>query len=100
MEMNQELTKERAIELLKECKDPELGLDVWTLGLIYELDVSASSVKIKMTLTSPTCPFGQMMISEIKDRLKLSGGASDVEVELTFTPPWEPPAKVRTMLGI
>jgi metal-sulfur cluster biosynthetic enzyme len=41
-----------------------------------------------------------MMISEIKDRLKLSGGASEVDVELTFNPPWEPPTKVRTMLGI
>ncbi|MAF89379.1 MAG: aromatic ring hydroxylase [Euryarchaeota archaeon] len=100
MGMIQELNEERVIELLKECKDPELGIDVWTLGLIYEIKVTSSAVKIKMTLTSPTCPFGQMMISEIKDRLKLSGGASEVDVELTFNPPWEPPTKVRTMLGI
>ena len=93
--------KEKAIEILKTIQDPEIGLDLWTLGLIYDVttDEDLETVKIVMTFTTPFCPFGPQMIGEIKAAMFASGfRAADVEV--TFDPPWEPNDELRELLGV
>ena len=65
------ITKEQIIEIIKTVKDPEIDLDLWTLGLIYDILLSENGTKvaIKMTFTSPTCPFGPMILEDLKAKL-------------------------------
>lgn len=92
-------TKEQIIEALKTVKDPEIGIDVWTLGLIYKTDSGIDGIDILMTLTSPFCPFADELIQSVEKALApLSGG--EVRVNITFDPPWEPSEELRTMLGV
>lgn len=93
------LTKEKVIEVFKRCVDPELDIDVWTLGLIYEHKVKDKKVFVKMTFTSPMCPYGPQMVEEIETKLK-EAGAESVEVEITFYPPWKPSDELRAILGV
>ena len=60
------ITKEQVIEKLKEVKDPEIGIDIWTLGLVYELTIDDEGVEILMTLTSPFCPFADELIKQVE----------------------------------
>ncbi len=92
-------TKDEAIKALKGCFDPELQIDVWTLGLVYDLQVEQENVKIKMTLTSPACPYGPALLADMKSKLTNSG-AKSVDIELVFDPPWKPSQEVQDMLGI
>ena len=92
-------TTNQAIEILKKCFDPELNIDVWTLGIIYELDVKDDDVKIKMTFTTPACPYGPALVGDITNKLK-EGGAKKVDIELTFDPPWKPSEDLRAMMGV
>ena len=93
------LNREEIIEILKSVIDPEIGVDVWTLGLIYDFDIKNDIVKITLTFTSPMCPFGPHMVDEIKSKIK-DKGAKDVIVEVTFDPPWKPSDELREMLGV
>lgn len=88
-------------EVLKTTMDPELGIDLWTLGLIYDVDFDEDAQKlyIKMTFTTPLCPYGPQMIGEIKSRFRALG-LTDVTVDIVFDPPWEPSPDVRAMLGV
>ncbi len=88
---------EDIIEKLKTVIDPHIGLDVWTLGFIYEITQrDDGSVHILMTLTTPMCPMEGSLKQDITYALK-ELGITAVEVETTFDPPWEPPEKVREM---
>ena len=62
-------TKEDVFGILKKINDPEIGIDVYTLELIYDVKVNDDKVKILMTLTTPMCPYGPMLIDEIKSRV-------------------------------
>ncbi len=94
------LTKEIIEAVLKDVKDPELGLDVYTLALIYKYDADKDNkVSITMTFTSPFCPYGPQLMEEIEEKLK-EKGATEVEIEITFDPPWKPPENLRAMLGL
>lgn len=93
-------TKEEAVEVLKNVKDPELDLDVWTLGLIYKIDIANDIINITMTFTTPMCPYGPQLMDNIYNKLKEMQGVKDVKIELTFSPPWLPSAEVRAMLGV
>lgn len=96
-----EITKENIIDKLKLVKDPELGIDVWTLGLIYKITLEEDGVEILMTLTTPFCPFANDLIADIEKNVGSLGYAEgDVRVELTFEPAWEPSEEVRMMLGV
>ena len=92
--------KEKIIEELKKVIDPELGIDVWTLGLIYEITViSETKVHILMTFTSPLCPVGGLIMSKVSEAVK-DAGYTDVDVEITFEPAWKPTKELRAMYGI
>ncbi len=94
------LTKEQIIEQLKTVKDPELNLDIYSMGLVYDISIADDgSVHVLHTLTSPACPMGPTIQGDIRSSV-LSLGASSVEVELTFDPPYQPSEELRMALGI
>lgn len=100
------ITKQQIIEALKTVKDPEVGIDLWTLGLIYEIKTGEdgppdgeASVDILMTLTSPFCPFGNEIVLSVEKAIKKLG-VEEVRVEITFEPAWQPSEELRMMLGI
>lgn len=87
------------IEKLKEVEDPELGIDIHTLGLVYKITIDSEGVEVLMTLTTPLCPFANELITEVENKLaELDAG--DVRVEITFDPPWEPSSELRAVLGM
>ena len=93
------LTKESIMETLKKCNDPEIQMDIVTLELIYEVKVDNDEVYIKMTFTTPACPYAPQLVAEIK--VALAGkGFKDPEFDFVFDPPWQPSEEVRMMLGM
>tara|TARA_B100001741_G_C15965678_1_gene331034 strand:+ start:71 stop:382 length:312 start_codon:yes stop_codon:yes gene_type:complete len=86
--------RNNVVEVLKQCNDPELPIDLWNLGLIYDLKINEEdekfSVDIVMSLTTPGCTMGQYMIEDIKSKMSSIESISRVDVELTFDPPWSP----------
>ena len=92
-------TKEQLIEeVFKKYQDPELGIDVWTLGLIYKIEIKEKKVHVLLTFTSPMCPFGPQMIEELSTMIREKG--LEPTLEVTFTPPWEPTEELRDSLGV
>lgn len=80
---------QRVIDEIKTCFDPEIPVDIWELGLIYELDLNdQSELKVTMTLTSPNCPAAESLPAEVENKLKLLQGINKVELKLTFEPSW------------
>jgi len=80
---------QRVIDEIKTCYDPEIPVDIWELGLIYELDLNeANDLKITMTLTSPNCPVAESLPAEVENKLKLVPGVASAELKLTFEPTW------------
>lgn len=83
--------RERVIEQIHTCYDPEIPVDIWELGLIYELDVKeGGAVAVKMTLTSPMCPVAEILPPEVEAKIRAVPGVSDVSLELVWDPPWNP----------
>lgn len=77
------------VDLLRSIFDPEIPVNIYELGLIYDVQVSSDGdVKILMTLTSPNCPVAESMPEEVKQKVGTITGVKDVEVEITFDPPW------------
>ena len=84
------VTQEAIIEKLRECLDPELGINIVDLGLVYSVNIDDSNIGVQMTLTTPGCPLDSYFVKDITTRLKTLKGVKDVLVELTFDPPWNP----------
>ena len=81
----------RVVDALKTCYDPEIPVDIYELGLIYEIDVeSAGTIRIRMTLTSPMCPVAESLPVEVKEKVEKVPGAGAVEIDLVWEPAWEP----------
>jgi metal-sulfur cluster biosynthetic enzyme len=83
-------TEEELMEKLRDVIDPELGLSVVDLGLIYEVAFDEGDVLVKMTLTSPGCPLGPIIRGEAYAKLKELPGVKDVDVQIVWSPPWDP----------
>lgn len=82
--------KDKIIQELKTCFDPEIPVDVYELGLIYEVNVDpGNNVEVIMTLTSPSCPVAESLPAEIEEKVKNVDGVNEVKLELTFDPPWD-----------
>ncbi|MES2514852.1 MAG: iron-sulfur cluster assembly protein [Bacteroidota bacterium] len=80
---------QRVIDEIKTCFDPEIPVDIWELGLIYELDLNDDhELKITMTLTSPNCPVAETLPAEVENKLKLVQGIKSATLTLTFEPTW------------
>ena len=87
--------KAKIIDILKQCYDPEIPIDLWNLGLIYDIDMTTTEndkidVKITMSLTTPGCTMGQHMADDIKNKVKALEKINNIEVTVTFDPPWTP----------
>jgi len=96
-------TKEQIIEVLKEVYDPEINYDIWSLGLVYDIGIDGSKVKILMTFTSPMCPYGPALMDDVRRHVASIDGVTEVEIDLTFTPVWGPDRmseEARIALGI
>jgi metal-sulfur cluster biosynthetic enzyme len=86
-----DVIREEVVEALKTVNDPELGIDIWHLGLVYEVDVNEEGdVKIDFTLTTMGCPIGPMLDEEIKQATGHIEGIGEVTTELVMYPPWSP----------
>ncbi len=80
---------EKIVTVLKTIYDPEIPVDIYELGLIYDVMVSTDyDVKILMTLTTPNCPVAESLPMEVEERVKSLDTVKDCEVEITFDPPW------------
>ena len=81
--------QEQIIDQIETIYDPEIPINIYALGLIYEVNVKENNdVHILMTLTAPACPVADILVQEVKDKTIAVGGVAEVEVELTFDPPW------------
>jgi metal-sulfur cluster biosynthetic enzyme len=83
-------TKEQVVDALRQVEDPELGMDIVDLGLMYDVELENGKVKVVHTLTSMGCPVGPMIQQQIDEVVRALPGVDDVEVELTWDPPWTP----------
>jgi metal-sulfur cluster biosynthetic enzyme len=84
------LTKDDVIEAMRQVEDPELGMDIVDLGLLYDVEVLGPRVKVTHSLTSMGCPVGPMIQEDIHRVTSELDGVEDVDVELTWDPPWTP----------
>jgi len=85
---NTELAQ-KVIDMIKTCFDPEIPVDIWELGLIYEITIDVeNNLIVKMTLTSPSCPVAESLPPEVEQKLKTVEGINSAKVTLTFEPPW------------
>lgn len=102
------VSKEHVVDILKQCYDPELPVDLWNLGLIYDIQIVESpdgvnsDVSIVMSLTTPGCGMGGHMAQDIKNKVESLPGVFRTDVDLTFDPPWTPEMmsdEAKAMLG-
>jgi metal-sulfur cluster biosynthetic enzyme len=96
------LSADQARIVLRRVKDPELNLNIVDLGLIYEVHVEGTTVRIDMSLTSPGCPSGPEIMGEAEQQLRTIPGVTDVQMNLVWSPPWTPERiepRVRAYMG-
>ena len=85
------MTKEDIIDILKTVYDPEVPiLDIYNMGLIYDVSVKDNNVDILMTLTTPACPMGDMILEMVKNAITQKYPDANVNIDLTFEPTWSP----------
>jgi metal-sulfur cluster biosynthetic enzyme len=97
------ITEKDVTKALKGVKDPELGLDLVVLGLIYDIEIDDADVKATISLTSPMCPVAGQIVEDVKTAIEGVDGVESAEVELTFDPPWTPERispLIRSSLGL
>ncbi len=80
--------KNRIIEEIRKIYDPELPVNIYELGLIYDIKVDGSKAEIKMTLTTPNCPVAESLPKEVKEGAMQVEGIDDVDLQLVWDPPW------------
>ena len=98
------VTAERVREELRNVVDPEIGIDMVNLGLLYDVKVEGSTVYVTMTLTTPGCPVAGLFMNSVHAAVLSIPGVKDCKVDLTFSPPWDPRTmaseEAKMMLGI
>jgi FeS assembly SUF system protein len=87
---SREQLRERIVAAIKTCYDPEIPVDIYELGLIYEIDPRDAGVAyVKMTLTSPMCPVAEILPLEVEEKVRSVEGVTKVDLELVWDPPWD-----------
>ena len=87
--MEKGLVKESIVKVLKSCYDPEIPVDIYELGLIYEVNLDDDfNARIVMTLTSPNCPVAESLPMEVREKVESIEAVKKVKIELVFDPPW------------
>ena len=88
--VNKQELEEKIIQTLKTCYDPEIPVDIFELGLIYEISIDDNAdVNVKMTLTSPACPVAGSLPPEVEAKLRAMPEVNNVKIELVWNPPWD-----------
>ena len=82
--------KEQIIETLKKVFDPEIQVDIWSLGLVYNIGIEGNKVSILMTFTTPMCPYGPALMDDVRRQVSAVDGVGEVDIEITFSPVWGP----------
>jgi len=83
--------REKIVEALKTCYDPEIPIDIWELGLIYDIDIAETNdVVVTMTLTTPHCPAAETLPVDVETKVSSVEGVASVKVEVTWEPAWSP----------
>jgi FeS assembly SUF system protein len=89
--INETVIEAQVLDALRTCFDPEIPVNIYELGLVYDVHVDAAgAVVIKMTLTSPHCPAVQSLPAEIETKIKAVPGVTDAKIDLVWDPPWDP----------
>lgn len=89
--INETIIEAEIIEALRSCYDPEIPVNIYEMGLIYDLKTGEDGVvTIQMTLTSPNCPAVQSLPAEIESKVRSVSGVKDVKIDLVWEPPWDP----------
>jgi metal-sulfur cluster biosynthetic enzyme len=83
-------TKEQVVDALRVVEDPELGMDIVDLGLLYDVEVAGPKVRVEYSLTSMGCPVGPMIEQQIVEVVEGMEGVDEVKADLTWDPPWSP----------
>ncbi|MCC6933105.1 MAG: DUF59 domain-containing protein [Deltaproteobacteria bacterium] len=94
------INRDDVINVLKTVYDPEIYLDLWTLGLIYDVEIIDNNINIRMTFTSVACPVGPALVDEVKTKVSGISGVGNVNVEVVFNPPWQPSEELMALLGL
>ena len=99
------VSKEDVMKALSKVIDPEIGVNIVDLGLVYGIEVEGNTVKVKMTLTTPMCPLGPMIVDNARKEVEQLEGVDKAEVEVVFDPPWsieriKPEVRERLGLGV
>ncbi len=97
------VNREQVMDMLHNCYDPEIPVNIVDLGLVYDVQVADDTVNVKMTLTSPGCPAHGMITESVKEKLEAVEGVRQVNIEIVWEPPWDPSrmsAAARQRLGI
>ena len=81
--------KEKVIAEIKKIYDPEIPVNIYELGLIYDININNSEIRVKMTLTTPNCPVAESLPKEVKDSILEIDGVSKVDLDLVWDPPWD-----------
>ena len=81
--------REKVISEIKKIYDPEIPVNIYELGLIYDININNSEVRVKMTLTTPNCPVAESLPKEVKDSILEIDGVSKVDLDLVWDPPWD-----------
>jgi len=88
--INQTIIEAQVIEALRTCFDPEIPVNIYEMGLIYEVKVDETgAVTVQMTLTSPSCPAAQSIPAEVEQKIRAIDGVTDVQIDLVWEPPWD-----------
>lgn len=97
-------TEDEVREALKVVEDPEIGFSIMDLGLVYDTEIKDHTIKVTMTLTTPFCPAGPLIMSNVESVLSSLPGVEHVDVDITFDPPWDPRTmasdEIKALLGL
>ena len=86
------VSKDDVVAVLKKCYDPEIPINIYDLGLVYNIDIGDERIVVKMTLTAPGCPASAYLSSDVKRKIEALPGVKEAEVQIVWDPPWTPEA--------
>ncbi|MCB0328377.1 MAG: DUF59 domain-containing protein [Bdellovibrionales bacterium] len=94
------VTEEEIIAVLETIEDPEVFLDIWFLGLIYDIRIDGREVEVDMTFTTPLCPAGPTLVGQVQAEIEALEKVDSCKVQVVFDPPWQPNDEVKAMMGL